>query len=322
MSQYPPPQYPQSGSQYPAYPPPPQYAPNAYQQPPAAPQYAPNAYQQPPAAPQYAPNAYQQPPVAPAVGVAGNFPPDILQQAATYQLGNPLQIYKPTFSPAAAIGISIGVTVLDLVILVAMLVATDRFLIYLLVLPILMIIFAVRSVMYGNKIIYTFNSGMIHAKGQQHDAVRWDQIEAVWQRVVRVRYYYFYYRTSYKYTVRRNDGATFTFNNVLKKVNELGQVIQQEVTRLHAPKAIAAYNSGAPVVFGPFTLNVQGISNGRELLPWNMVNGIKINRGVVTVMKEGQMLRWGSARVENIPNYQVFVSVANHALRGLGKAVE
>jgi hypothetical protein len=53
-----------------------------------------------------------------------------------------------------------------------------------------------------------------------------------------------------------------------------------------------------------------------------MVKGIKINRGVVTIMKEGQMLRWGSAAVENVPNYQVFVSVANHALRGVGKAVE
>src|SRR5690349_11817876 len=110
MSQYPPPQYPQSGSQYPAYPPP-QYAPNGYQQPPAAPQYAaPNGYQQP-AAPQYAaPNGYQQPPaappMAPAVGPAGATPPDILQQAATYQLGNPLQVYKPTFSPPAAIGIA------------------------------------------------------------------------------------------------------------------------------------------------------------------------------------------------------------------------
>lgn len=307
MSQYPPPSpYPQPGSQYPAYPPP---------------QYAPNAYQQPPAAPQYAPNGYQQPPVAPPMSPVGAMPPDVLQQAATYQLGNPLQIYKPAFSPAAAIGISVGVTVLDLVVMVGFLMA-GRFLVYLVVIPILMIIFAVRAVMYGNKIIYTFNGGMIHAKGQQLDVVRWDQIEAVWQKVVRVRYYYFLYRTSYKYTVRRSDGATFTFNNVLRNVAELGQVIQHEVTRLHVPKAIAAYNSGAPVVFGPFALNVQGISNGRELLPWNMVKGIKINRGVVTIMKEGQMLRWGSAGVENVPNYQVFVSVANHALRGLGKAVE
>jgi hypothetical protein len=315
MSQYPPPpQYPQSGSPYPAYPPPQQ-------------QYAPNAYQQPPAAPQYAPNAYQQPPVAapmaPAAGPAGATPPDILQQAATYQLGNPLQVYKPAFSPPAAIGIAVGVTVLDLVALVALLAVSGRLLIYLLVIPILMIIFAVRAVMYGNKIVYTFNGGMIQATGQQQrDVVRWDQVEAVWQKVIRMRYYYFFSRMSYKYTVRRSDGTTFTFNNVLKNVAELGQVIQQEVTRLHAPRAIAAYNSGAPVVFGPFTLNMQGISNGRDLLPWNTVKGIKIDRGVVTIMKEGQMLRWGSASVENVPNYRVFVSVANQALRGFGKAVE
>ena len=63
---------------------------------------------------------------------------------------------------------------------------------------------------------------------------------------------------------------------------KLGEAIQREVTRLHTPRAIEAYNSGAPVVFGPFTLGMQGISNGRETLPWNRVKSININRGTVS----------------------------------------
>jgi len=137
-----------------------------------------------------------------------------------------------------------------------------------------------------------------------------------------MRYYYFITRMTYKYTVRRSDGVSFTFGNLLHEVANLGMTLQQEVARLHTPRAIDAYNSGAPVTFGLFTLGMQGISNGRELLPWNLVKSIQVNRGTVSVHKEGQMLRWASTDVANIPNYPVFVNVANHALRNVGKAVQ
>jgi hypothetical protein len=180
----------------------------------------------------------------------------------------------------------------------------------------------VRALIYGNGKVYVFTNGLIQAKGQQRDVVRWDQIEAVWQKVTRVRYYYFASRMTYKYTVRRSDGVSFTFGNPLHEIATLGMTLQQEVARLHTPRAIAAYDSGAPITFGLFTLGMQGISNGRETLPWNMVKSIQVNRGVVSVHKEGQMLHWASADVANIPNYPVFVNVANHALRSVGKAVQ
>jgi hypothetical protein len=244
-------------------------------------------------------------------------PPDVFQQAAAYQLGAPLQTYKPRYSPLASVGIAVGVTILDIIVMIGLLVATGRFSFYLIVLPIAMIIFAVRALIHGNGKVYVFTNGLIQAKEQQRDVVRWDQIEAVWQKVVRTRY-----STSYKYTVRRSDGTSFTFGSPLKDVANLGQTLQQEVSRLHTPRAIAAYDSGAPVTFGLFTLGMQGISNGRELLPWNMVKSLQVNRGTVSVHKEGQMLRWASADVANIPNYPVFVNVANHALRNVGKAVQ
>lgn len=286
--------------------------------------YAQNAYQQPFAAPQYQQNAYQQPPMAPpAMGQSGAIPPDILQQATAYQLGRPLQTYQPRFSPMVALAIAAGVSILDIIALIGIFILSGRVGIYLLILPIIMIIFAVNAFMNGDKKVYAFSNGLIQAKGQQQrDVVRWDQIEAVWQRVVRIRYYYFFSRMTYKYTVRRNDGTSFVFTNALQDIGKLGEMIQREVTRLHTPRAIEAYNSGAPLVFGPLTLGIHGISNGRETLPWNMVKSVNINRGVISVQKEGQMLRWASASVENVPNYLVFVNVANHALRSVGKAVQ
>jgi hypothetical protein len=249
-------------------------------------------------------------------------PPDVFQQAATYQLGTQLQTYKPRYSPMAAVGIAAGVIILDIIVQIALLAAIDRFSIYLIILPIVMIIFAVRSIMVGNTKIYIFTNGLIQAKGQQRDVIRWDQVEAVWTKVTRVRYYYFYSRMTYKYTVRRTDGASFTFGSPLKDIATLGTTLEQEVARLHTPRAIEAFNSGAPVVFGSLTVGIPGISNGRETLPWNMVKSISVNRGIVSVHKEGQMLRWASANVSNIPNFQVFVNVTNHALRSVGKAVQ
>jgi hypothetical protein len=319
MSQPYPPPYPQSSSQTPSsYSPYPQ---NAYQQPLAAPQYPQNAYQQPSAAPQYAQNAYQQPPASPAMDPAV-IPSDVLQQAAAYQLGTHTQTYKRRFSPIVAVGIAVIVSILDIIVLVAILVASGYFLGILIVIPIAMIVFAGYSLALGNTQIYVFTNGLIQAKGQQRDVIRWDQIEATWQRVIRTRYSYFYSSTSYKYTVRRSDGATFKFGSPLKDVANLGKTLQQEVSRLHTPRAIAAYDSGVPVTFGMFTLGTLGISNGRETLPWNMVKGIDVNGGMIFVKKEGQLLRWASADVSSIPNYPVFVNVANHALKSMGKAVQ
>ncbi len=322
MSQPYPPPYSQPSSQTPSsYSPYPQ---NAYQQPPAAPQYPQNAYQQPPVAPQYSQNAYQQaamvPPASPVMGAAA-VPPDVLQQAATYQLGTHEQTYKPRFSPIVAVGIAAIVSILDLIVLVAILLASGYFLGILIVIPIAMIVFAGYSLALGNTQIYVFTNGLIQAKGQQRNVIRWDQIEATWQRIVRTRYY-FYYSTSYKYTVRRSDGATFTFGSPLKDVANLGKTLQGEVSRLHTPRAIAAYDSGVPVTFGIFTLGTLGISNGRETLPWNMVKRIDVSGGMVFVHKEGQLLRWASSDVSSIPNYPVFINVANHALQSMGKAVQ
>jgi len=298
------------------YPPPSPYS-QPYPQPQMPPPYPPSAVS---VAPQYPQNAYHpQPPIMQAGGDGPT--PDILQLAATYQLGTPLQAYKPKYNVAVAICIAVGVSVLDIIVMVAILVFIGYLLYILLFIPIAMIVFAVNALRHGNAKVYVFTNGLIQSKGQQNDVIRWDQVQAVWQKITKVRYYFYYYSTTYKYTVRRNDGASFTFNNSLKRIADLGQTLQNEVTRLHTPMAMIAYNSGALVTFGLFSLGMQGIGNGREMLPWNFVKSISIKRGTMSVYKEGQMLRWASDEVANIPNYQVFVNVANHALSSFGKTV-
>jgi hypothetical protein len=246
----------------------------------------------------------------PALPLAQQVPPEVLQQAAIFQLGEPTAAYRPSMTnPLAIIGIALGVSIVDILLLIA--IYNAGFIVYLLVaIPIAMVIWGVRALMWHKVRIYLFTNGFIRANGMTIDAVRWDQVEAVWQRPLRSRYGYV---RSYAYTVKRSDGATYKFDNLIKKAADLGNTIQHEVTKVHVPRAIAAFNSGNPLLFGKLSLNVQGLSKGSAMLPWMQVRNVDLNRGYVQVWQNGSSRRWARVTVSAVPNLLVFLEVVNYA---------
>jgi len=286
-------------------PPPPYGAPQPYG---VAPQ-APYSFGAPP------PSPYSALPQAPAAGqiplpLSEQVPPEVYQQAVIFQLGEPTAIYKPSITnPLTIIGIVLGVSILDILLLIATFNAHIIFSL-LIALPIVMVIWGVRAFMWRNVRIYLFTNGFIRANGMTIDAVRWDQVEAVFQRAVRNRYGNV---IRYSYTVRRGDGAVYKFNSLIKKVADLGNTIQHEVTKVHIPRAIAAFNSGNPLYFGKLSLNVQGISKGSAMLPWIQVRNVDLNRGYVRIWQNGRSMRWARVRVADVPNLLVFLEMVDYA---------
>ncbi len=158
--------------------------------------------------------------------------------------------------------------------------------------------------------------GLLRTHRGQAEVVRWEQVDAFWQAVTRRYMNGVYTGTTHLYTLRRSDGAVFKFNDTLNKVEALGNTIQREVTRVLLPRFIYAYNAGSTVTFGPLSINQQGISNSKEMLPWSQFKDMQVKRGVISVKKEGKWLNWSSVHVPQIPNFYVFMALVDYAAKG------
>jgi len=250
-------------------------------------------------------------------------PANVYEQATVHQLGAQGTIYKPWLpSLLAVLGMMAGVLVVD-AILFYLILLTGYILYILIIIPIVAIIYGLYALNDSNLRVYQFANGLIRVKGKELAVIRWDQVVAVIQHVQRRGYYGgligMMLRNStstHTIIVQRNDGATFKFSNTIKHVTQLIQTIQGAVTQAHMPRAMAAYNAGSPVVFGSFTLSQQGLSNGRETIPWNEVQSVDIKNGQVIVKRVGKTFNWASVRIATVPNALVFMSMVNYARTG------
>lgn len=255
-------------------------------------------------------------------------PQNVYAQAMAYQLGAQGPTYKPLLPSAlTVVGMMVGVTVADIILLYIIL-ATTGYLFYILIaIPIAAIIYGIYALIDCNLRVYQFEHGLIRAKGEQIDVIRWDAVAFVTQNVRSRGYYYAVggviaaalanrNGTPHSVSVQRNDGAVFKFNSTIQHVGQLIQTIQTAVLQAHMPRAMAAYNAGSPVVFGPLTLGQQGLSNGRELLPWNEVQSVDIKQGQMIVKRVGKTFSWANTNIAKIPNVFVFMSMINYARTG------
>ncbi len=174
---------------------------------------------------------------------------------------------------------------------------------------------AINALLYYGLHVYTFTEGLVRVKGNTSDVIRWDQIKTIWQKVNKRYLGSFQFGTTHVYTMQRDDGKKFRFNNGLSKVDALGNTLTQEVNRRLLPKAIDTYNAGEPVTFGKLSVTIHGISNGEEIILWNQVKNIQVNKGTLAINKDGQWLNWTSIKVSGIPNFPVFMSLVDYIMR-------
>jgi hypothetical protein len=258
--------------------------------------------------------------------VPQNLPNEIAQAATAFQLGPLSGTYKPRISsPMAVMAIAFGIVVADIIVFALIFILTGYVFSILIVVPIAAIVYGVYGLMHYKLRVYTFAGGLIYANGDKIDTARWDQVAAVWQEQRRRRYGYSYFgiigalfsgsNMKESYTVQRHDGISISIDSTsVGNIQQLGQVIQFEVTRLQAPQALASYNAGQAIPFGPFTISQQGITkNSGTPLPWNQLEGVTLKRGNISIKQTGKMLNWGLAPVGKIPNLGVFNAVVDYA---------
>lgn len=150
--------------------------------------------------------------------------------------------------------------------------------------------------------IYLFQQGIVIDQGGQLQPFPWHQTAEFWEDVyVNVR------SSQFNYTLRRLDGYQIKLNDMTKGIRELGPVMAQAITQALLPRAWQALQSGQTLTFAPFSINQQGIGNGREWLPWSQILEITRREGRVSIKKVGMPQVWGAAL---IPNCRVFTTIA------------
>lgn len=168
-------------------------------------------------------------------------------------------------------------------------------------------VFAVRVL---RRTVDVYANGLVVTSGTQRDILRWDQAASVTQYIVRRYTNGIYSGTTYRYTLRMQDGRKFLFSNGIRNVEALGKLIQTGITNELLPRALAAVQMGQTIAFGKFSLNREAIMRGQTSLPWGDVSAIDLQRGSIYVRKRGQRIAWGTASVGTTPNLFIFLAVA------------
>lgn len=171
--------------------------------------------------------------------------------------------------------------------------------------------------LYRSWRVYVFSEGFAFTRGGKVDALRWEQIDSMLFSIVKRYMNGIYTGTQHKYTIRGIDGRQFVLNDRINNVGQLGETLSAMVTRVKLPEVIAAFKAGETITFGPFSVSLQGVSNGKELIAWEQIKEFRVNNGFVTVKKEGKWLNWSSVQVATIPNFFIFLALVN-AIRQQG----
>jgi len=257
-----------------------------------------------------------------------SMPPEIYQSASAYQLGlQPDAVYRVT-TGAKRITAGIVLLLFGVLLLIA---STSLFSesassdntaggLLTALCGVGLIVWALYCFLYATIYkswgVYVFEQGFLYKKGNQApQPFRWDQIEAVWYQVTRHYTNGVYTGTTHRYKVRRRDSYEIVLNDRIAKVGQLGETINNQVTKTLLPQVVAAYNAGQTITFGPLSVNRQGLVNiAGKLLPWSEITGIDIQRGYIAVRQAGKWLKWSNQPVASIPNAFVFIALVKSLL--------
>lgn len=154
--------------------------------------------------------------------------------------------------------------------------------------------------------VYVFTHGFVFTKGEQPAVFRCEEVRTIWREETA----WGYGISTHRYTFDRLDGYRLVLDDKINNVKELGSLLSTQITNVMWPRTLAAYNTGEVIPFGPLSVSQQGISNGRELLPWAAVKEIRVRLGYVRIHQKGvKRSNWTKVKIAHIPNCSLFLAL-------------
>jgi len=152
----------------------------------------------------------------------------------------------------------------------------------------------------GTVTVIVYTNGFIYVSKQGMEAVRWEQIDMVWQRFA---------TSSGKnkalndYTLRCVDGRLFHLNRIFRDAQVFNHKIMVYVTPRLLQELLNSYQYRETLAFGMLTISHQGLKWKRRFLPWHLFQRYYIsNDCVLVLLKRGLFPAWKSISLSKIPN--------------------
>ncbi|HLG78969.1 MAG TPA: DUF6585 family protein, partial [Ktedonobacteraceae bacterium] len=169
---------------------------------------------------------------------------------------------------------------------------------------------------FFNVRVYVYRDGLLSVQFGHSDELRWEQVASIrrWTRKVTSSRYNSLTHTSVQkivvhpaYVVEGHDGTTLEFDTQILRFQDLGRTIEAETVRYLLPPAVAAYEAGRTVQFGPLSINQHGIRHGERELPWSTFEHVDIDEdGMISFRYEGQWQDWSRVALDEVPNVHIF----------------
>ena len=166
--------------------------------------------------------------------------------------------------------------------------------------------------------------GLATTKHGETISFRWADVTDVSQSIVKQYVNGAYIGTHHSYTVQLADHRKHTFNDAIRNVEELGNIIQREAGRHILLRITQAYEAGQTVPFGALSLSQSGLARGNKALAWNQVSCVDFDKGQLIVymqkdsytitdliLSKGKGKKWAVIPIARVPNALVFAAFVN-----------
>jgi len=166
-----------------------------------------------------------------------------------------------------------------------------------------------------------YEQGVVVPRGRQMHLIRYEEIEMLWEQILwyRGQSRAMLPRRTHVYTLQTRDRRTLRLSDQFADIRQAGAFIQQEMLRRSLPAAVAAYQVGEALSFGPLTISRSGLARGKTALRWAEVARVSVAEGSyrgtaawtynLQVTRIGQRRPWLKIDLTQIPNNRLLLAL-------------
>jgi hypothetical protein len=166
--------------------------------------------------------------------------------------------------------------------------------------------------------VLIFPSGMSVTLQGQSEIFRWDAIDKIWQQRIQYRYALTPVYTIHNYIVQSKTGRRITIGRGFDRIAELGAIIQSFTTQHQLPGAIAALERGEMLDFGLFSIDHEGLHDGKKTIIWEDIQDVSVRHGSIEIQRRHGQPNWRIPNLLHVPNPHLFFTLTE---RFLGRQV-
>ena len=150
--------------------------------------------------------------------------------------------------------------------------------------------------------------------GSVSDTVQFDTVKNVWYRG---RQSSTGAPATSQFTIELTSGRKTVIEATnFQREKDLAATLFKRLTAVLTAKAALDLQAGKRLSFGTIQIDRNGVSNGRETIPWNEVGDVRVSGGSITITRQGKWGAWAQVSTELIPNVLVLLMIAD-AIKGV-----